>query len=355
MAESRKRLRYIDFYKALSIILVVLAHINFANLGLKPWINGFVIPAFFFASGLLLKSDQGFSFGDSAQFIWKRFQALMIPYFLWAMLFSALSLQNLVKIAYGSHVMLLSAGSLSSLWFLPTLFLSLLYFAVVRMTLKKHFLFPVKLAMIAVAFAVSFLLPSMSKGYPWCFDVSFSAFGFLLLGNTVLPMIKAFHERCSDGKMGAAVCGLVLLLSFAGTMIYRLNLPFVGNHVMVAEARYGNPLLFLLTAMFGIVFTMAAAVLLDLLLPLVGSAPRAITYIGENTMALFVVQKPVIAVFRKAFDFIPLPSAVALIVTCFGTTLICCLIAMLLNHYIPISVGRVPPIGNTMIMKPGKD
>ena len=342
MADGKKRLRYIDFFKAIAIVLVVLGHINYANQGVKSWIYSFHMPLFFFASGLLLRSDRDLSLGDSARFVWKRFQSVIFPYFLWAMVYSALTLPDLARIVYGSHQTLSGAGSLTSLWFLPTLFLSLLYFAVVRLVLKDRFRLPVKLVLFVAAFALARLLPGISRGYPWCFDVSFCAFGFLLLGNVALPPLKALYARFPGEKKGVLFWALVLILSFAGTLTYRLNVPHTGSMVLMAEARYGSMPLFLLTAVLGIVFTMAAAVLLDILLPAEGKCPRAISLIGENTMALFVLQKPIIKVFQKVFERVPVPSAIALVLTCIGTVICCCLIAVFLNRWLPTAVGRVP-------------
>ena len=191
---------------------------------------------------------------------------------------------------------------------------------------------------------ISALLPKLSNGYPWCFDVAICAFGFLLLGQVTFPAAKAFRRFCSEKKVkGIIICSLAMLLSFAATLTYKLNLPYVEERVLVAEAHYGNMLLFLLTAVLGIVFTMAAAVLLDLILPTEGKSSRAITYIGENTMAVFCLHKPIIKVFQKAFGMVHVPSLLALIVTCIGTVICCSLIAVFLNRYLPTSVGRIPP------------
>ena len=112
---TKKNIRFIDYYKALLMVLVVLGHINFANQGVKALIYAFHMPAFFFASGLLLKTEPPCDMASAGKMLWKKFKALLFPYFIWALIYSSLSGANLARILYGSHQTLIQAGSLSSL------------------------------------------------------------------------------------------------------------------------------------------------------------------------------------------------------------------------------------------------
>lgn len=47
------RKKYVDYVKAIGIILVIAGHVNFANQPLKLWIYSFHMPLFFFATGLV--------------------------------------------------------------------------------------------------------------------------------------------------------------------------------------------------------------------------------------------------------------------------------------------------------------
>ena len=345
--DDNTRLLYVDYYKAISIILVVLAHLSPANTGLKTWISSFNMPAFFFASGLFLKSDQDQTIGETWRFIRKRLQGLMIPFFFWGIIYAPFSFTNLAELTYGSHVMLKRAETLTYLWFLPTLFMSLLFFAAARFVLKKFFILPAKLALVAASFLIAWLLPASKIGYPWCFDVAFSAFGFLLLGNISLPMIKAIRGFCKNQKAGIAIFGLATAVSFVGTLSYRLNLANLAERVLMAEAKYGSMPLFLLTALSGILFTMAVSLLLDSIFAPTGRVSRALTYVGKNTLAIFVVQKPFILILRKVFSIVPVPDVMALIVSCIGTVFACCLTAVCLHKILPVSLGRLlPPSDN---------
>ena len=336
------RYRFVDYYKAISIILVILGHTNFANAGIRAWIYSFHMPAFFAASGLLLRSDAGYSLPEAGSTLWKRFQSIIFPYFFWAIVYAALTPLNVIKIIYGSHVMLKSAGSLTSLWFLTTLFLALCYYEAAKLIFKSRLGTPVKLILMAASFAVAALLPRIKYQYPWNFNVSFYAFGFVLLGNLLFPCINAFRAKLLGmGKWkGSLLCAAVTLLFLAGTLLYHFNIPEKAKLVNTADAIYGNFPVFLVVAIFGTVFTAAISVLLDLLLP---AKPDLLSFIGQSTLCILVTHKPIIKeLFARVFYRIHLPAPVALIVTCVGTLVISCLLTLFINRYLPLLAGKVP-------------
>lgn len=168
-----RRIRYIDLLKALAMMLVIAGHINFANGPLKPWIYAFHMPAFFFASGLVSREEGAGSAGAFAHLVWKRAQSLLLPYILWALIYAELTLGNLARIVWGSYATICSSGALSSLWFLPALFLAtLLYDTVITLTKGRLW---VKALLAAVCLAAALTLPRLPHGYPWCLDVSLMA------------------------------------------------------------------------------------------------------------------------------------------------------------------------------------
>ena len=79
-----------------------------------------------------------------------KFHRLMLPYMLWAMLYAKLPFPNMLKILYGSSASIESSGSLSSLWFLPVMFMALLYFYVFDKTGLTNRLVP-KFILIIIA------------------------------------------------------------------------------------------------------------------------------------------------------------------------------------------------------------
>ena len=337
----RQNIRHFDYLKALLMGLVILGHINFANQAIKGWIYAFHMPAFFFASGLLLKDRPVQGLRECRGVLWRCFQGLMSPYFIWGLVYASLNASNLVRILYGSHRSLMSAHTLTSLWFLPVLFEATGLFVLSQLVFKERLNAPVKLLLAAVSLGVAAFLPKFRHGYPWCLDVSLAAFGFLLMGNLLSPLLRRVQGD-SGGRPGkfAPLWLLLAALSFAGTLLHRLNNPKFGIALM-AEARYGNFPLFVLTACLGVSLVVFAGLLLDCLVPR-SLPPKAdiLSFLGKNTLCAFVVHKPIIELFRDVFQRIPASDAVSLAVTFAGTAIGCCLLALVMNRHFPALLGK---------------
>ncbi len=338
----RQNIRYLDYFKAALMILVILGHVNFANQAIKPWIYAIHMPAFFFASGMLLKNQPFRNIRESGMQLWKKFTGLMFPYFVWALIYTSLKDSNLIRILYGSYQALVGAGTLTSLWFLPVLFEAMTLYLIAQLIFKEKLIFWVKLLLAFISFAIAVFLPTLRHGYPWCSNVSFAAFGFLLLGNILYPTIQQAQKSTATSKRGMVIWLLAAAVGLAGSLLYLLNLP-KGGFILMANAKYGNFLLFILTACFGTAFVISLSILLDRVRSKCKPGKLDwLSFLGQNTLCAFVVQKPIIRWFKIIFKFIPAPQIVVLLVTCAGTSIGCCLIAMFINRYFPAMVGKIP-------------
>ena len=338
----KQNIRYIDYFKALLMLLVILAHINFANQAIKPWIYAFLMPAFFFASGMLIKDHPIANFRECGLLMWKKFMALMFPYFLWALIYASLDERNLILILYGSHKSLIKANTLTSLWFLPVLFDAMAFLLLAQMILKEKLNLSVKVCLCVVSFCIAAFLPKFRLGYPWCLDVAIMAFGFLLMGNILHPLILSFQKKAESSKNALSIWFVIALITLAVTILFKIYTPKFGV-ALVAEARYGNFLLFMLASCIETAFVLSVSILLDRFAPK-GEVCKMdfLAFIGKNTLCIFVVHKPIIKVFREIFRHIHVPNAIALMVTWVVTTIACCLIAVFINHFFPVMVGKSP-------------
>lgn len=338
----KKNIRYIDYFKALLMLLVIIAHINFANQAIKPWIYAFLMPAFFFASGMLIKNQPIANVRECGLLMWKKFTALMFPYFLWALIYASFNGHNLILIIYGSHKSLIRAGTLSSLWFFPVLFDAMVLFLLAKMIIKEKLNLPVKAFLCVVSFCIAASLPHFKYGYPWCFDVAFAAFGFLVMGNILHPLIRHIQENAESSKRGLSIWFVIAFVTLAWTILFKFINPKFGVALM-AEARYGNFLLFLLAGCIETAFVLSVSILLDRFVPKCESCKiDFLAFIGKNTLCILVVHKPFIKVFKEIFRHIDVPDVIALIVTFVVTTIASCLLAIFINHFFPIMVGKGP-------------
>ena len=343
MSSPRKpRIRSIDYLKGLLIVCVVLCHAFGPGDAFHSWVCAFGIPAFFFASGLFLKVSPPTP-AEALGEIRKRFVSLMVPFFLWSLLWllvwGALTPKALAYLVYGSHNALNRAKAISSLWFLPVLFLGCAGWAVARLAFGRRFVPWVRVAVGAVAFAAALLLPHPHIGWPWGADIACCALGGLVAGNLAAPAIGRLRGVASRGGAGARVPLLLAAAGFAGSLGYGLNHPPNG-YVNVAEASYGNPFLFLVGLATGTLF----AVCLSVFLEAVTEGGRAWTLrwleiVGTNTLGILCIHRFFLRLLRPWTATLDLPAPVPGLVLAIAALVGSTLVSMLFARLFPPAVG----------------
>ena len=343
MPPSRKtRIRSIDYLKGLLISCIVFCHAFGPGDAFHAWAYAFVVPAFFFASGLFLKvapPTPAEAVGETK----KRFFSLVVPYVLWSLVWllawGGLTPKSLAWLAYASHKGLHLARAISSLWFLPVLFLACAAWAAARLALGRRFVPWVRVALGAVAFAAAFLLPRPHIGWPWGADTACCAFGCLVAGNLAAPWVGRLRGIASRGAAGALVPLGLAAAALAGSLGWRLNTPPNG-YVNVAEATYGNPVLFLLFAAAGT----SLAVCLSVFLEAVAEGGRArllrwLEIIGMNTLGILCIHRFLLRLLRPWTASLDLPSPVPTLLRAAAALLLSALLSLVLSRLFPPAVG----------------
>ncbi|MDO4354906.1 MAG: acyltransferase family protein [Clostridia bacterium] len=315
---SGVRKRYIDFIKAFGIILVIMGHVNFANGAIKAWIYLFHMPIFFFSAGLVISKRL------CKDFFIKRFWTLIVPYAVWGLIYAQLTIPNIVKIAYGSYHTIDSASSLSSLWFLPVMFLSSIFVQIIlKMTDKKMAI----LVLGGVSFLIGIALPKNQVGYPWCVDVAFIAVFFIVIGYVSKDKLEAL-----SGK----VLSVVFVVGLLATIIV-LNIPNISeDYVLLATRRIGNPLSFVIGALGGCIMVYSIARLVDSLT----AHTNLLSYVGKNSLIILLVHKPIIWGMERVFNIVKLVPVVELIVTTIVALTCSSIMAWVINMYFPNLIGK---------------
>ncbi len=316
-----KRKNYVDYIKAIGIILVILGHINFANDIIKEWIYAFHMPLFFFATGLITKKDT-----MGCGYFLKKFQVLIVPYFIWGLIYSGWSLGSAARIGYGSYSTISSAGSLSSLWFIPTMFVAVVLCQLVFKLTEKMWLVAV---MAAIMLSVALLLPRINVGYPWCVNVALLAAAFILGGYMFeKKATKVVHEK---SWIYLCIVGIIL------TLTYRLNPIVKDSYVLMADMHLGNPVIFLFSAGGGCLLVYGIARMLERYL----KGNNFLTFVGKNTLVIFLVHKPIIDLFERFFRIFHIHWTVELVITAIGTLICSCVMCMLINRFAPCLAGKM--------------
>lgn len=319
MEAAFKRKIYVDLIKAFGIIFVILGHANFANDYVKEWLYSFHMPLFFFATGLTLKISK-----IDKVYVCKKIQVLCVPFLIWELIYSGYSLNKMPLLLYGSYWSINKGGSLGSLWFLPTMFCALIY---VQLLLKIKNKVLLCLGMV-VLFLGGLYIPHISRGYFWCADVAFMAAFFILCGFFFEKNKKQFSKK----KLT-----VLAILSFLGTLLFLLDPLNETEYVLMADRRFGNPVIFLIVALAGCLMTYFVAKLIECESRVI----KILSYIGMNSLIIFITHKPLLVFFRKFFSVIAgVPWFLELLVIVLGVLTIELLLTYFINKFAPALAGK---------------
>lgn len=273
------RLPYIDAAKGIGILLVVLGHIVPVDSHVKGFLYSFHMPLFFILAGMVLPCAEKIEGASFLQLFLKRCKSLLLPYFLVGGGYSLVvtrSIKRALYLFYGSGFAVHAAGSISSLWFLPVLFL-----AVLMAFLLVKYGCSVWLSIIGM-FIAGMLMPEVCKyGWPFGLDVAFVATAFVLMGFA----LKGFVTRCELKWYWMTLIALVLLLIPWG--FWKFNMSMSPAYVSMWKGSYGNIGWFLLNALAGAFGVIAISKVVCL---------SMIQYIGRASLWIFVLHRPVLKV-----------------------------------------------------------
>lgn len=252
---------------------------------------------------------------------------MLVPYFVWGLIYSGFTFENVAKLLFGSYPMIISSGSLTSLWFLPAMFISVMLVNFVSNVIENKFFSIVFL--IVACFTIANLLPSIGVGYPWCINAAILGSGFMLIG-------WLFEQKLGTKLENKTVLIVLLITGIVLTLLSYLNIPKETGYVLMANSSFGNMAIFFLAAMAGCI----SIYCLGKLIPAKGKFADLFGAIGKNTLVIFVIHKPIIELFEKLFEKIPIFWGIELLITVAGTLIICCMACLFINRYMKCLAGK---------------
>jgi acyltransferase len=277
------RYGFIDNAKAIGIVLVVLGHSRGLPEALSHLIFGFHVPLFFFISGFLIKPGKlEERVGSNAK---KILRTLGLPYLLFFVLawlywlatrnIGGKALLSAGRAWYGPLAGLFSGLESDlyidpPLWFFPCLIMTAIVYQVSRKFLGLKFS-TVLFVALAFMLAVIWPLSSQSTRLPLGLDNMWIALAFYALGQ-YLRVENAFATtHRSKGALAVIFLVAFSLLAYSVTLTGRVDL---------ANMQFGMlPILYLPTALFGIVATLSISQFLP--------RSRVADWLSENTLTIF--------------------------------------------------------------------
>ena len=327
---EKARVSYIDIAKAIGIFIVILGHVASVGTPLKTFLYTFHMPLFFMLTGMTYKWPADGTWSSTKKRIARNTGILLVPYILFALIYSKLSFCNLAFIGYSSWHTLRMAGSLSSLWFLMALFMSHVYLlALFKVLPKKYVGNPILLIITALLFlAIGYLLPYGGKyGYPWMTNVAFVGAAFIFMGMLFRKLGDGYSKISTAWRWGILIVTVFLFIVMIPT-----NHPTPG-YVLMADALYGNISLFTLTAILGSASVLLFSHVSDVLF----SRISLLLWIGRNTLGIFLVHKFIVSnahivLMRLGVDYNNVAAACVIAVLVLAVS---CLFVAAINKYLP--------------------
>ena len=303
---------------------------------LKLWICSFHMPLFFIVYGMVSNYKGLKSWNDWKKYVLHQINALIVPYVLWAMIYSnGFGAKFFLGVGYGSNPSLSYANTNAVLWFLPAMFISTLLYQFVLNFLEKESKSEVytRLGIWIIAFIVLAQLCSKvgSIRFPWGIDVAILGTVFMLVGHYGVRQVMSCSLQ--DTKRSFL---LFLLCSLVGVVLSYVNKPLDGPYpvTVMAIAEYGKNI---------VVFVLGAVASTTAIL-LVSShiKGRWISYLGQHTLVIMAVHYILFpyTLFLVKIVFGGISSVLTAFLNAAFVTALCVPISMLTDRFCPCLNGK---------------
>lgn len=275
------RLAFVDILKGIGILSVLLGHLLLPGCILKSIIYSFHMPLFFIAVGLVYKPQ------PVLKYTIKRIQSILIPYFIWALIFASFSFPTVALIVYGSNESLIYAGSNGMLWFLPCLF----YSSIIAIFFINHCATYKKERLLLLLLTLSLLITSIilnlyhdlfqfnriSLGYPFGLDVVFLGAAFIMSGRLLKIIYKA------SLVLKVSMC-LFVLFSFLSIFIKTKS-----GYQQMATFDVGSGLEFFFVSILVVIGLISISIMLEKTY-----LSKSLCWFGKNSLIIFIAHRMIL-------------------------------------------------------------
>ena len=286
LIDNDKRVEYIDIFRAIGIILMIMGHVGFGD-RFDYFIHAFHMPMFFIISGLFYKNNI-----ETKQFIKKKAKTLLIPYLSFGLFFYLIwtiinwknkSLSPLVSLFSVNTDGLPIAGAL---WFLTALFFTeIIYFFVDKIKNKVT----KNLMIICIALFGNFAIRILPFRLPFALDAAFVGVGLFHIGFLVNKYRdKGFINKMLNINWIHLIC-LVIPINIV--------LIFINQYINMRCGLYGIMFLFWINAVASTIIGINVSKIMEKLFNnkvkryLCGIGLNSIIYLCFNQIVLLFLMK----------------------------------------------------------------
>ena len=301
-----------DIAKGIGILVIVLAHSWFVATYpdvLYPILASFVLPLFFFLSGVFFKPEQPF-----VEMAVRKADSLLKPFFFTMLLYvtvrSVLRGQPLLPDIGGVLYATAQTIPWQALWFLPHFWVAILFSWVVLRLIQR-----LPLAVSCLLTLVPLLIGIWMLPWFWQLPVTLGEHTWILPGLPFSLDVTLISSACFiygyllrnwlRTHAGSLLTLLVSVVLFAAVFLYR------GDTMDLAQRRYDHWFWSSLLAVIGVYVCWALARVMMVSAPLT----RAMTYIGQSTLILLIFHGEIQ---HKTVDLMERLGLQAFVAACIG-------------------------------------
>lgn len=278
-----KRLGYVDIYKSIGIILMIMGHIGFGE-RFDFFIHAFHMPIFFFISGFLYKDCRSVSF---KKYFVKKFRSLIIPYISFGIIHFTISVFLYgYNIEYLKHLLFINTDGLpiaGALWFLTALFfVDIIYYLIDKFIKKDLYQFIIILFMFTCTL---YIKDKFSIVLPYAIGSSMAGLILFFIGN----------------KLKGKILNIKFLLLMVITVL-DVYLIFNNGYVNMRTEVYSNVILFFFNSILSSIVLINYALIVEKVLK-ISFISKFIQSIGKNSIVYVCLNQIVILLVTKFINY----------------------------------------------------
>lgn len=282
-----KRIEYIDIFRSIGIILMVLGHIIDYHCLFSKFFYAFHMPMFFFISGYLFnhKSKEKCSF---TYYISKKIKTLLIPYLFFGLLGYII---YIARYGYSAepvkHLFYINDKYLpisEAIWFLSALFFADIIFFLSERYIKNRFILFVTVFIVSVFGCIQNRI--LNFDLPFSLGQAFVGLGFIYIGF----LYKTFENKYN------IINSLPFVYLFLLTIV-SIFLIFKNNNISMYGEKYGIiPLFWFNAVIFSVLLLYYSKIIYSII-----KNNRIVNYlcsIGENSIIYLGLNQILICIFH---------------------------------------------------------
>ncbi|HHT22423.1 MAG TPA: acyltransferase family protein [Bacteroidales bacterium] len=335
------RILWVDYAKAVLIFFVALLHTGLPT-SYKEVIRMFVIPFFFFLSGIFFRPERYKSY---TEFFKQKGVKILIPYLFfnlvtylfWLLIGRKFGLDSestihpakpLLGVLYGTSTMM---QHYVPLWFLACLFMvESIYYLVCKYAESTKNCILVITVLVVIGCVKSYYI---SYPFPWGIDIALIMLAFYAFGNLA-------KDKFLTPKKTSLFTQLVIIFGFFG-IVFLMSI--LNSEVKVFINSYGNFFYFFIGAFAGIISLSIAFQLLEKVI----KKQNWFLFVGQNTLIILALHLIAISfvkaifVYILKFDLADFQNSLVFSVS-FSVLAILVLVPVInfINKYLPFVVGK---------------